>query len=192
MTDYNFIINKKNNITELCQSIVNLYYKTQIYSIMKKLILLLSLMLSLFGCKVKDSVTSTTVDRRSQVAIKGSWILTDVTYPGKGAIKVDAFQIADTKCFEGSRWDFVSNNDSGKMELTQSGCPQFASNIKWYVNKEQQFVLKILDAGVKARKVREGYILQLRGQTLESFQLVDRVDIAGKMTEIVYQFKKNK
>ncbi|MCL9806224.1 lipocalin family protein [Flavobacterium amniphilum] len=159
---------------------------------MKKLILLLSLMLSLFGCKVKDAATTTTVDRRAQTALKGSWILTDVNYPGENVLKVNAFQIADTKCFEGSRWDFIPNNDSGKMELTQANCLQFNSDIKWYVNKEQQFVLKMLNAGDKARKVREGYILMLRNQSLESFQLVDKVDIAGKMTEIVYQFKKNK
>lgn len=157
---------------------------------MKKLMLFLGVLLSLSGCKVKDAAASPAVDRKAQVAIKGNWTLTSVSYPGKEVIKVSAFQIADTQCFEGSEWSFVSNNDTGKMALTKSGCPQFSSNIKWYVNKEQQFVLKMLDAGDKARKVRDGYILLLRNQTLQSFQLVDKVDVAGKMTEIVYQFKK--
>jgi hypothetical protein len=31
LTDCDFIINKKNNITELRQRVVNLYYKIQIY-----------------------------------------------------------------------------------------------------------------------------------------------------------------
>ena len=157
---------------------------------MKKLILFLGVMLSLAGCKIKDAAASPAVDRRAQVAIKGNWTLTNVSYPGEEVIKVSAFQIADTQCFEGSEWSFVSNNDTGKMALAKAGCPQFSSNIKWYVNKEQQFILKLLDAGEKARKVRDGYILSLRNQTQESFQLVDRIDVGGKMTDIVYQFKK--
>lgn len=157
---------------------------------MKKLMLFLGVLLSLYSCKVKDAAASPAVDRKAQVAIKGNWTLTSVSYPGKEVIKVSAFQIADSQCFEGSEWSFVSNNDTGKMALTKSGCPQFSSNIKWYVNKEQQFVLKMLDAGDKARKIRDGYILLLRNQTLQSFQLVDRIEIGGKMTDIVYQFKK--
>ncbi|MFC4815670.1 MULTISPECIES: lipocalin family protein [unclassified Flavobacterium] len=159
---------------------------------MKKVILFLGITLSLFSCKVKDAATSTSVDRRAQVAIKGNWTLTDVSYPGEEVIKVNSFQIADSQCFEGSQWTFVSNNDSGKMAIEKAGCPQFSSNIKWFVNKDQQFVLKMLDAGDKARKVKEGYILLLRSQTMETFQLVDKVNIGGKNTEIVYLFRKNK
>ena len=42
----------------------------------------------------------------------------------------------------------------------------------------------------KAKKVREGYILYLANQSETSFQLIDRIDVGGKMTDVVYQFQK--
>jgi hypothetical protein len=44
----------------------------------------------------------------------------------------------------------------------------------------------------KAKKVKSGYILQVAELTDHSFQLIDKVTIAGKMTNVVYQFKKLK
>lgn len=149
--------------------------------------------MTLFACKSKQTaVTTTTVDRKAQVAIKGSWTLTNVSYTGSDYFKVTAFEIADAKCFEGSIWEFISNNDSGKMSLTKSGCPSYSSDIKWYISKEQQFVLKFLTDGAKARKVKDGYILTLANQTMESFQLVDVVNIEGNKGKITYSFRKNK
>ena len=76
------------------------------------------------------------------------------------------------------------------MALTKSNCAAFSSPITWFVNDKGQFVLKILDAGIKAKKVRDGYVLNLANQTESSFQLVDRIDVGGKMTDVVYQFQK--
>lgn len=143
----------------------------------------------LFACKT-TSVTSTKLDRTSQVDIKGNWTLSSVTYPGSDYIKVNSFQIADSKCFEGSAWKFISNNNKGSMGLAKTGCPTFSSPITWFVNKEGQFVLKILEAGEKAKKVRDGYVLKLENQTDASFQLIDKIDVGGKPTEVVYQFQK--
>lgn len=156
---------------------------------MKKIILMSLFSLLIFSCKSK-SVTSTKVDSKSQVAIKGNWILTSVSYPGSEYIKVNSFDIADSKCFEGSTWKFISNNDSGQMELTKPGCPSFSSPIKWFVNKEGQFVLKVLSAGEKAKKVRDGYVLNLSSQTQDSFQLIDKINVGGKITDVVYEFKR--
>ncbi len=157
---------------------------------MKRLILLVVLSMMIVSCKPKASVTSSKVDEKSQVAIKGNWTLTSVTYPGSEFIKVTSFDIADSNCFEGSTWKFISNNDSGQMALTKSNCTSFSSPIKWYVNKDGQFVLKILSAGEKAKKIRDGYVLGLAGQTANSFQLIDKINVGGKMTDVVYQFSR--
>lgn len=143
----------------------------------------------LFACKT-TSVTSTKLDRSSQVGIKGNWEITNVSYPGSDYITVNSFDIADSKCFIGSTWNFISNNNKGRMSLTKSSCPAFSSPIVWSVNKEGQFVLKILDAGVKAKKVKEGYVLYVANQTETSFQLVDKINVGGKLTDVVYQFAK--
>ncbi|HMI08629.1 MAG TPA: lipocalin family protein [Flavobacterium sp.] len=156
---------------------------------MRKVFLLMALSIFFASCK-STSVTETKVDRRSQVAIKGDWTITSVTYPGSEVIKVNSFNLADSKCFEGSTWKFVSNNDSGTMTLNNGNCAAFSSPIKWFVNKDGQFVLKVLNAGEKAKKVRDGYVLMVAAQTVESFQLVDKINVGGKETNVVYQFQK--
>lgn len=157
---------------------------------MKKIILLFATAVLLFACKT-SSITETKLDRSSQVAMKGNWTIVSVTYPGSEYIKVNSFEIADSKCFEGSSWKFISNNNKGEMALTNVNCPAFSSPITWYVNNEGKFVLKILDAGVKAKKVRNGYILEVANQTELSFQLVDKINVGGKLTNVIYQFQKN-
>jgi len=156
---------------------------------MKKIILLGAIAILLFACKT-TSVTNTKLDRSSQVAMKGNWVIVSVTYPGSEYIKVNSFQIADSKCFEGSTWKFISNNNKGEMALTNVNCPAFSSPITWFVNKEGKFVLKVLNAGEKAKKVREGYVLDVANQTEISFQLVDKINVGGKLTDVIYQFQK--
>lgn len=154
---------------------------------MKKLILLSVFAVLLYSCK-STSVTNTKLDNKTERLIKGNYVVSSVDYHGSEYIKVNAFQLADSKCFVGSTWKFVSNNNKGEMALTKSGCPAFSSPITWFVNKDGQFVLKVLDAGEKAKKVRDGYILNVANATESSFQLVDKIDVGGKMTDVVYQF----
>jgi hypothetical protein len=144
----------------------------------------------LVGCKSK-SVTNTKLDNKTEVALKGNWTISSVTFPGSEYFKVNSFQIADSKCFVGSTWKLVSNNNKGEMAINSPSCASFESPITWFVNKEGNFVMKVLNAGDKAKKVKEGYVLQVANVSESSFQLIDRVDIGGKLTDVVYQFNKN-
>lgn len=157
---------------------------------MKKIIALLLLTLVFIECKPKQTVTNTKLDMKSEVAIKGNWVLSSVTYPGSEYIKITSFEIADSKCFVGSNWKFVSNNNKGTMELNSASCPVFSSPISWYINKDGNFVMKILNE-IKAKKILEGYILKVATQSESSFQLVDRVNVGGKLVDVVYQFQRN-
>ncbi|MBC5841367.1 lipocalin family protein [Flavobacterium sp. F-380] len=156
---------------------------------MKKILFLAALSLVIFSCK-STSATDTKLDKGAQVAMKGNWVISSVTYPGSEVIKVNSFQLADSKCFEGSTWKFISNNNKGEMALTSYNCPAFSSPITWFVNKDGQFVLKVLDAGEKAKKVRDGYILYVANQSQDNFQLIDKINVGGKMTDVVYQFQR--
>lgn len=156
---------------------------------MKKLFLLSALTIFFVSCKSK-SVTNTAVDNKTERMMKGDWVISSVTYPGSEYIKVQSFNLADSQCFEGSNWKLISNNNKGDMALTKSDCMAFSSPISWFVNKDGQFVLKVLNAGEKAKKVRDGYILNVANQTENSFQLIDKINVGGKMTEVVYQFEK--
>jgi len=167
---------------------------------MKKIITLLLLSVVLFACKSKSGTTATPVksepvastklDKSSQVAIKGNWVITSVTYPGSDYINVNSFQIADSKCFVGSTWNFISNNNKGDMTLTKSDCPTFTSPIVWSINKEGVFVLKIVEAGTKSKTVTQGYLLRVANQTETSFQLIDKINVGGQIKEVTYQFEK--
>lgn len=157
---------------------------------MKKGILLMLLAVVLLGCKAKTPVTSTVVDNKTERAIKGNFILSSVNYPGSDYIKVTSFDVADSKCFVGSSWKFVSNNNKGNFALNSPNCTSFVSDITWYINKDGMFVMKIINE-TKSKKVKEGYILKVQNVTDTSFQLVDMSSVGGKSIEIVYEFQRN-
>jgi hypothetical protein len=143
----------------------------------------------ILSCKSK-SATNTRLDSKTQVAMKGNWTITSVTYPNSNVIKVNSFDLADSKCFVGSTWKFISNNNKGNFSLNSPSCTAYSTPITWFINKEGQFVLKILDES-KARKVKDGYVLKVANLTDNSFQLIDQIDVVGKTTDVVYQFNRN-
>ena len=157
---------------------------------MRKVILLCTLTVLLFACKSAAPVAATKLDRSSQVAIKGNWQITAVSYPGSQYIKVTSFGIADSQCFVGSNWSFISNNNKGTMALTKSNCPAFESPIVWSINREANFILRIVEPGVKSKTVTSGYILRVANQTETSFQLIDKINVGGKLTDVVYDFQR--
>jgi hypothetical protein len=149
---------------------------------MKKFLILAMFVVTLAACG--------SLDTKSQTGLKGDWTITQVTYPGSDYIKVTSFDVADSKCFEGSSWNFVSNNNKGTMTLpAKASCPSFTSPIVWTVTKDGSFTLKITE-GDKAKKVTQGYFLKMQNQTESSFQLVDNVNVGGKTVDVVYQFQK--
>ncbi|ABQ03295.1 MULTISPECIES: lipocalin family protein [Flavobacterium] len=163
---------------------------------MKKSILMCMIAAMFFACKSASSTASTDttlskkLDRPTQVALKGNWVLTNVSYPGSDYIKVNSFDLADSKCFIGSTWSFISNNNKGTMALTSPSCTSFSSPIVWSINNQGMFILKILDAGEKAKKVRDGYLLKVAGVTESSFQLIDNINVGGQVKDVVYQFQR--
>ena len=150
---------------------------------MKKLVLIVLGSFLLASCAAK-------VDNKAQVGIKGNWQISNVSYTGSNLFNIKSFQIADSKCFEGSTWRFISNNNTGNMSLTKAGCPAVDGDFKWTITPNQDFTLKFIGEGEKAKKVTAGFFLKVRNQTENQFQLVDQANIAGKMTDVVYTFNR--
>jgi hypothetical protein len=88
-------------------------------------------------------------------------VLTAVTYPGS-KYKSETFQL-DSKCFEGNYGNSFQTI-KGNMALVQN-CPSFSSPITWYINKEGQFILKVLDAG-ESKGVKFYTFLQIKPRQL--------------------------
>ncbi|MEN9336425.1 MAG: hypothetical protein RLZZ500_1412 [Bacteroidota bacterium] len=156
---------------------------------MKKYIVLFVSLMVLAACKSKSPV-ETRLERSTQFALKGNWTLTKVSFPGSDYIKINAFDLADSKCFVGSQWKFISNNNKGEFSLNNASCTGYSSPITWYINPEGQFVMKILDEN-KSKKVKEGYVLKVANVSEATFELVDSVSIGGKVVEVVYHFTRN-
>lgn len=157
---------------------------------MKKSVLFYAMFILLIACK-SNSPVETKLDNRTESSLKGDWVIRSVNYPGSDYIKVNSFELADSKCFILSDWHLVSNNNKGTITLTNGSCISFSSDITWYINKDNQFVMKILNAD-KAKKVSQGYVLMLGDVTENSFQLIDKIKIGDKATPVVYQFERKK
>jgi hypothetical protein len=91
--------------------------------------------------------------------MKRKWVVSSVTYPGSEVIKVEFFSTYRFKMFEGSTWNFISNNNKGNMALTANNCPSFSSPITWFVRRSVHF--ESAGRRRKAKKVRDGYILNV-------------------------------
>lgn len=171
---------------------------------MKKIGLLVCFLALAVACKSGSSSTekpakpatasasnAVKLDTKAEKNLNGNWKIVRADFPGSGYIKVNAFGIADPKCFEGSTWTFVQSNNTGTVTLNQSGCPAFTSAMKWQVSKEGQFGLKFTDEGVKAKYQTQGYWLKFQNATENSFELTDVIDVAGQKKNVTYYFQRN-
>ena len=122
--------------------------------------------------------------------LKGNWEVTSVDYE-KG-YKIKPFdEGADAQCFIGSQWNLIPNNNTGSYSLSGGGaCPTVTRAIKFDVNSEKQFSFKVIDAGVKAKNVTAGYVLDFQNQTPTTFTLVQNVPFEGKILKVYYNFTK--
>lgn len=159
---------------------------------MKKIVAILLFSIAFIGCKSTTSVVNTKLDNKTERIFKGSWTISAVNFPGSEVLKVESFYIADSNCFVGSNWNFISNNNKGDMKLNNpsSTCLEYSSPITWYINKEGKFVFKFTN-NYKAKEVSNGFVLDIKNITENSFDLVDNINVAGVSKNITYTFQKN-
>ena len=128
--------------------------------------------------------------RADFMKLKGSWEISSVDYDKQCKIK-PFDEGADAQCFVGSQWNLVPNNNTGSYALAGGGdCPTITRAIKFDVNSEKQFSFKVIDAGVKAKNVTAGYVLDFQNQTPTTFTLVQNVPFEGKILKVYYNFTK--
>ena len=149
----------------------------------KNVLVLLASVMMLVSCGPK-------LNNSAQRDLKGNWTVTNVTYNNANVFDVTSFGIADAKCFEGSVWNFIPNNNKGSLTLNNAGCTFYESPIVWTITDGGAFTLKFVNEELKAKNVKAGFNVSIVNQTDTSFQLVDYVDVAGKNTKVVYQFQK--
>ena len=128
--------------------------------------------------------------RADFMKLKGSWEISSVDYDKQCKIK-PFDEGADAQCFVGSQWNLVPNNNTGSYALSGGGdCPTVTRAIKFDVSKDKEFSFKVIDAGVKAKNVTAGYVLDFQNQTPTTFTLVQNVPFEGKILKVYYNFTK--
>lgn len=83
---------------------------------MKKLLLILFTLSLLMSCGVSKTL------KTSKKVIKGDWTLNKIDYSAVGTFNVTLLNDVSKECFEGSTWQFVSNNYSGTYVINNTSC----------------------------------------------------------------------
>mmetsp|Transcript_16885 Transcript_16885/g.19519 ORF Transcript_16885/g.19519 Transcript_16885/m.19519 type:complete len:160 (-) Transcript_16885:420-899(-) len=157
---------------------------------MKKTFLIILFSTVFIGCK-STAIVNTKLDNKTERILKGNWNITSVNFPGSDYINVESFNVTDSKCFVGSNWNFISNNNKGNMSLNNSSslCVDYSTPITWYINKDGKFVFKFTN-GYKSKEVANGFVLTIANVSETSFDLIDKINIAGVSKNITYTFQK--
>lgn len=131
--------------------------------------------------------------RRDQLStLKGDWQISHIDHQPGFSIKPFG-ETADLKCFVGSTWTLVPNNDSGSYSIKGSeSCPEVTRSIKYEVTADNEFRFKKIAAGTKAKDNTSGYILNLQNHMQDHFTLVQNIPYSGQVLKVSYHFNRVK
>ena len=141
------------------------------------------------------SCSSTKVVRSSQKGLKGNWTLTSISTNQGNLVNIkELFEQAPPDCFEGSKWSFVSNNNSGTYSFQNADCDNSTHSIKWFMEgngDEVNFLWKFIPEGMKPKDVKAGYQLKLLSESETAFDLAQDASFEGELITIYYHFIRN-
>ncbi|MCH8534454.1 MAG: lipocalin family protein [Flavobacteriaceae bacterium] len=158
---------------------------------MKKFLLLSFLSLILISCGASKEI------KQQEKGFSGDWKLMSVEYPdASGFFDVTLFEVASSQCFEGSKWNFIANNNSGSVEIFDNDCIVPEQNLVWSLQQSKQLyydydiLIKMADDEKASRKKR-GSRMQLK-QISENSMVWDlNVNFQGKPMIVELNFVKN-
>jgi len=155
---------------------------------MKKSIFLLVVVL-LTSCSASKTV------RASKKVIKGDWVLSNVAYDTKGTLKVNLLNDSSAKCFEGSTWQFIPNNNTGIYTINNGNCNSGKRHFIFTIAETDQatglyaFLLKPTNEKGKS-ETNKGYRLRLTQLSETTMQWQQAVPANGKPFNITMNFTK--
>lgn len=157
---------------------------------MKKLIVVIGVMVCLTACGASEVV------RESRKTMNGSWTLTNVEYPGNtSSVRVDLLSDASSECFANSRWNFISNNNTGTYELEGSNCSEETRYFNWGIEdgngQEYTLTFKPTDSRNKSQTGNQGFRLSLIHLTQDQMVWEQTVGFEGQPFTIRMNFNKN-
>ncbi len=159
---------------------------------MKKLLVILTVALLMASCGPSKTA------REARKTFDGGWTLDSVTYPENlGTFNVTLLNDASANCFEGSTWDFVSNNNRGTYRVQGTDCDGGQRNFIWSVDEENtpdgvyDFLLKPTDEDYKSTTGNQGFRLNLKSLSGNQMVWEQTVTLDGEPFVIQMNFSKN-
>ncbi len=148
---------------------------------MKKVISITALLILLVSCGGPSKVA-----KEARKTFDGAWTLTNITYPDNtGTFDVTLFNDASASCFEGSTWDFVSNNNRGTYEVSGPDCVGGTRYYIWSIDEENtpqgmyDFLLKPVNEKYRSTNGDQGFRLNLVSLTGSSMVWEQTVTLEG-------------
>ena len=154
---------------------------------MKQWLSVISIALICFASCVRHKV--------SGVNLNGQWIVSNVRLEGvdnPAGYKITMFDDVSSSCLTGSQW-VLTESGNATYTITQSAdCTGGARPIHWSTlssNGVQYFQFKNIDEA-KARKVPDGYRLELSNVTQSGFTLREPTQLGNNTAYVVLDFTK--
>ncbi len=129
------------------------------------------------------------------VNLNGQWLVSNIHLDGvndQSNFKITLFDDASSTCFTGSEW-FLTESGNATYTLTPgNGCSGGARPIHWSlltVGGVQYFQFKNID-NAKAKKVTDGYRLELSNVSKTGFTLREPVQVGSTNAYVVLDFTK--
>lgn len=158
---------------------------------MKKLIIMV------FCAAVLISCGTSKVAREARKTFDGNWTLTSITYPNNpGEFNVTLFNEASASCFEGSTWDFVSNNNRGTYTINGVDCENETNYYIWSIDEENtpagiyDFLLKPTNEDYESTTGNQGFRLNLKSLSDTNMVWEQTVSLDGSPFTIRMNFTK--
>lgn len=141
------------------------------------------------------SCGSTKMVRQSKKVIKGNWALDNIEYSESGDFNVNLFSDGSKECFEGSTWDFIPNNNTGKYMITNKNCEEGTRSFVFSIQQVDastglyDFLLKPTNEKHKSA-TNQGFRVELSALSETDMQWQQTVSLDGKPFTIYMNFKK--
>lgn len=134
------------------------------------------------------------IQKQTERTVRGNWVVDDVTYSGNGQFESTLLQDVSAKCFEGSQWYFVANNNRGSYAIESLGCNTGTRNFIWVIPGSKDIIegdLLLKPTGDNYSSDSDvGFRLNVNNLTETSMTWSQSVLVEGKTVKVNMNFRK--
>ncbi|BAO56366.1 lipocalin family protein [Nonlabens marinus] len=132
--------------------------------------------------------------KQTERIVRGNWVVDNVTYDGNGQFESTLLQDVSAKCFEGSQWYFVANNNRGNYSIETPSCDTGTRNFIWVIPGSKDIIegdLLLKPTGDNYRSETDaGFRLNVNNLTENSMTWSQSVLVNGKTVKVNMNFRK--